>query len=239
MKVLDQEIDLLFVQESFAVSVTTACLLLILEWSCWDAQWSQRWKSDKGARRLYLKALASNFLHYAVIAPLGLGVCRAYIIWADNFYPSYIAVPGVLVLQGIMFSAVHEWFHVPSNYWIHKYHHTFNAQTFVRPICANAVTVLEFAIAYLLPVLLGILIFRPSPDAMYRIVTCISAANLVIHTPASLIPMHLLSLPDCMNSNKKHFHHHEVNVLKSTSGPIFDFGTILFDGEAGEEGEGK
>lgn len=48
----------------------------------------------------------------------------------------------------IRYACAHAWMHRSENYWIHKFHHSFSEQTFIRPISANTVTTTEFLIAY-------------------------------------------------------------------------------------------
>jgi len=126
---------------------------------------------------------------------------------SGDFYPRYVSLPGVLGTQAVGYACAHAWMHRTENYWIHKYHHSFSEQSFVRPISANSVTVTEFVVAYALPIVLGTILFRPDVWTM-RVSACIiSTSNLLIHTPPSILPMDWL--PTWAVTNLKHFHHHE------------------------------
>mmetsp|Transcript_27505 Transcript_27505/g.41627 ORF Transcript_27505/g.41627 Transcript_27505/m.41627 type:complete len:235 (+) Transcript_27505:55-759(+) len=224
MEISHLEIDWQFLKESYAVSLTTAVAMIFLEVVTWDEKWHHQWKQDK-IRKLYSQAILSNLFHFFVIGPAAYGFASAFISWMGHCNPSYVAIPGCLLLQGFGYTVIHSWMHIPSNYWIHKYHHTYNEHTFVRPITANAVTVVEFILAYLLTNVIAVLVFRPEVLDMYYIVMSVSMANLLIHTNPKIISMSFL--PNFLCSNEKHVHHHKDNVCANYSAPIFNFDRFL------------
>jgi hypothetical protein len=224
MKLFETEITVAFVKECYFLSLTTLVLMVLLEAASWDKEWQQKLKIQSN-RELYLKAATASVFHFVCISPVAYGLVLAYIKSTDEFSPSFMAIPGILLVQGLGYAVAHALMHVPSNYWIHKYHHVYNERTFVRPIVANAVTVTEFFLAYALPIVLGAALFRPSPNDMFRISSIISVANLLIHTPESVIPMNFY--PSFLVTNTKHFHHHEKNVRQHYSAPVFDFDGLL------------
>jgi len=219
MRIFDQEINAQFIHESYAVSLTTVVIMIMLEILTWDEQWSQKWKKAR-IRNLYFEAVMSNVLHYFVIGPLGYGMASAFISWAGNCNSSYISIPGSILLQGLGYTVAHAWMHIPSNYWMHKYHHRYNEHTFVRPIVANSVSMAEFAVAYVLTNMVAAMVFCPSVSDMYYIIMTISISNLLIHTSPDVIPMRFL--PSFLCSNEKHGHHHKKNIRSHYSAPVFD-----------------
>ena len=110
-----------------------------------------------------------------------------------------------------------------------QYHHTFNKKTFVRPVAANTVTITEFCIAYALPIVTGLVVFRPPINHVWWLTMAISASNLLIHTPPSILSMKWL--PGFIVTNDKHFRHHEENVRVHYSAPILDLDPILGIGQ--------
>mmetsp|Transcript_13823 Transcript_13823/g.20374 ORF Transcript_13823/g.20374 Transcript_13823/m.20374 type:complete len:240 (-) Transcript_13823:17-736(-) len=225
MKLFLDEVDFQFIQDSFAVSLTTVVVMVLLEAMTWDEKWRQQWKEEK-IRKLYFQAILSNAFHFFVIGPAAYGLASAFISWMGKCNPSYVSIPGSLLVQGFGYTLVHSWMHIPSNYWIHKYHHGYNEHSFVRPITANAVAVLEFILAYMLTNVVAVVVFRPGASDMYYIVMSVSMANLLIHTSPETIPMGFL--PTFLCSNIKHSYHHEDNVRAYYSAPIFDFDQFTF-----------
>ena len=118
-------------------------------------------------------------------------------------------------------------FFVIKNYrWTgHKFHHRFNDKTFVRPISANAVTWIEFVAAYAIPLMAGILIFRPAPLVADLVIISVSLANLFIHTPEKVLSMRWA--PAFLVTNRKHLYHHQIDSAKFLSAPILDLDRVL------------
>lgn len=215
-------IDLEFVSECYKIAFTTIAMLIFCEILCWDATWKNELSKNWD---LYKEAIISNLHHYFIVGPLAYGFAIMVVHRLGETNPTWIALPGVLATQGIGYACAHKWMHKPENYWIHKFHHSFNDKSFVRPISANSVTLAEFTIAYSAPIVTGICLFRPDVNATYWVVTLISATNLLIHTPNRCLPMGWV--PDVFVTNLKHFHHHEQNLQKHYSAPIFDLDNVL------------
>lgn len=160
-------------------------------------------------------------IHAGLVVPIAKGIVTAWVNSRGNPRPWYISFVGMLAIQSLGYAFAHWFMHRPKIYWwTHKYHHRFNDKSFVRPISANAVTLAEFVIAYVFPIVAGIMICRPSARVADAIITIISFTNLLIHTPESVLPTNWL--PDWFMTNKKHFYHHEKDVKKYYSAPIFD-----------------
>jgi hypothetical protein len=66
-------------------------------------------------------------------------------------------------------------------YKYHRFHHRFKAH--VPPVSANAVSSVEYLVAYILPFALGALIVRPHISEMRAVINITSLSNLLIHTP--------------------------------------------------------
>ena len=165
-------------------------------------------------------------VHTGLIVPLAKGLVTAWVNSRGNPRPWYISFVGMLAIQHVGYAFAHWFMHRPKIYWwTHKYHHRFNEKTFVRPISANAVTLAEFVIAYVFPIVAGIMICRPSARVADAIITIISFTNLLIHTPESVLPTKWV--PDWFVTNKKHFYHHEKDVKKYYSAPIFDIDRLV------------
>jgi len=156
---------------------------------------------------------------------------------SESNFPSYVAIPGVFITQGFGYALAHAWMHTPSNYWIHKYHHQYSEQSFVRPVSANTVTNTEFMIAYALPIVTGLVVFKPKINDVWWVTMTISTTNLLIHTPAEHLNMKWM--PSWMITNDKHFFHHEKNVRVHYSAPIIDWDWLLGIGQPIEHKDEK
>lgn len=215
-----------FIQSCFHLSIMTATCLVIVEAISWTKEWAAKFKKRDDIRELYMEAVQTNAFHYIVIGPVAYAIAVILAMEQGAPSPDYIAIPGVILVQGIGYALAHNFMHQPNNYWIHKYHHRYNEKTFVRPIAANSTTVTEFLLAYALPIVTGIILFRPRFAIVNYIVMAVSLTNLAIHTPETIFPMGWA--PSWLVTNVKHFHHHEKDLRKHYSAPIFDFDSLLF-----------
>ena len=172
-----------------------------------------------------MTAIWSNLFHYVVIGPLAYCGATYYVNVVGGCLPWYYALPGVLATQSVGYAFGHYLMHIPALKWIHKFHHKFNSTTFVRPIAANSVSVTEFSFAYALPLVVGLLVFRPDATVSFWVSMIVSFFNFVIHTPPEVLNMN--SLPNCFMTNTKHFYHHQVRETKHYAAPIFDVDRIL------------
>ena len=108
-------------------------------------------------------------------------------------------------------------------YWAHRFHHRFNV--FVVPVTANAVSVAEYAIAYMLPFIVGAHLLHPDRVSMWLAVGVVSLNNLLIHTPmladasAKLVPWLFVSTAD-------HLEHHK-RLTAHYAAPTFSVDRIL------------
>lgn len=96
--------------------------------------------------------------------------------------------------------------HTRRMYWAHRFHHRFNSV--VVPVTANAVSLAEYAIAYMLPFIAGSAILRPDRPSMFVAVGIISLNNLLIHTPG-LCDLSAKYVPWLGVSTADHLEHHK------------------------------
>jgi hypothetical protein len=216
-----------FIFSCFKVSLTTAVLLVVLEFLLWDKAWKEKIKKKENWE-LYKQGIETNLVHYFIIGPLAYGFALTWVhrLGENGTQYPYIVAPASFLIQAVGYALAHSWMHKPSNYWIHKFHHRYNEKTFVRPISANSVTLVEFCVAYVAPILTALIVCKPNTTQMYYLTMAISFTNLMIHTPLDYLPMEKY-LPDFFVTNAKHFHHHEKNVRKFYSAPIIDLDKIL------------
>lgn len=214
-----------FIYSCFTLSLFTVCALVFFEWLCWDKKWTERLTKTPILRKMYLQAVWTNIFHYFVIGPLSYAFAVIMCLELGDSNPDYISIPGVLLTQAVGYALAHSFMHIPSNYWMHKFHHSYNEKTFVRPIAANSTTVAEFFVAYAVPIVTGIIAFRPRVQVVFYIVASISFTNLCIHTPMDFLNMKWA--PGWLVTNDKHFNHHEKDLRMHYSAPIFDLDYVL------------
>jgi len=170
---------------------------------------------------LYKQALLSNFINLWLLGPLAYYVAVEYL--SSVPFPVIISAPGMIAAQGIIYNEGHKYLHNSELYWIHKFHHTFNNTSFVLPISANAVSIQEFVLLYILPILSGVCLFRPSENVLITTTMMISIANITIHSPI----LYNIKYPEFMVSPQKHLDHHNKSIKSHYSAPIIDTQYLL------------
>lgn len=220
-----------FILDCFSISIATVTVMVVLELMTWDKEHRKKME-DPRLWALYVQAIKHCAFHFGVIGPFFYGASLYTITIFPSAQPAYISIPGVFACQSFGYACAHAWMHRPGNYWIHKLHHQYNEKSFVRPISANTVTVTEFVVAYVMPIFVGLVTFRPTYEVVWWITMSISLFNLAIHTPSNHFSMKFA--PSWMITNDKHFYHHQKDVRRHYSAPIFDLDGILGIGQVGQ-----
>ena len=110
---------------------------------------------------------------------------------------------GMIIVHSGLYSLAHRAMHkVAALRPIHAHHHKFKEK--VMPSSANAVSPLEFAWAYMLPFMVGAVIFGPSPAALAASTIVISSANLAVHSDM----FKTSRWPNWLVSPREHLTHH-------------------------------
>jgi len=117
--------------------------------------------------------------------------------------------------------------HTKALYWAHRFHHRFNRR--ITPLAANAVTPVEFCLAYAIPFTgyARLLHFCGVPVDRWTIhaaVWVIGFANLLIHTPA--LEQVSERLPAWLVGTHDHFAHHRA-LAKNYAAPTLNVDTIV------------
>ena len=88
---------------------------------------------------------------------------------------------GLLLIQNIGYFFVHKEMHRNKRlYWMHRFHHNFDELTI--PSTGNAVSKIEFCLAYICPIVTGAIILKPTELTFLSSIGTISIFNLIIHT---------------------------------------------------------
>lgn len=166
-------------------------------------------------KKLYLQGVAINLInHFVGGIPLYIAfsiVCMRQYDEAYNYWHVACQVAATILLHSFCYYEVHKTFHsCPGYYKYHKFHHRFN--THVTPISANAVSVVEYIFAYILPFAAAGFTVRPYPDAFRISIYILSISSLLIHTPC-IEAWSERNMPEWLVSTHDHMEHHrKLNV---------------------------
>jgi len=193
--------------DSVVMTLATFALTAMLELLSLDAVHNICTK--KPGTRYYVQGVMMNIFNNGILGPI------AYDIVTSNGWISApfstkgraAMVGGILLGHAIGYYLAHRWMHTRRMYWAHRFHHKFNV--FVCPTTANAVSLAEYAIAYMLPFIVGAYLLRPDRLSMFIGVGIISLNNLLIHTPsigelsARVVPWWGVSTADHLEHHKR------------------------------------
>jgi sterol desaturase/sphingolipid hydroxylase (fatty acid hydroxylase superfamily) len=197
------------VAEGIELSSWTFCLTVLFEIYSLDTV--KRLLIQKGAGPwLYAAAILSNLRnHFCFGAPI-------YVVAVENFCrPTHgklgigdqiVCVATILFVHSICFYSVHRLFHsCPQLYRHHRFHHRFNVH--VPPMAANAVSPVEYVIAYILPFVIAMPFVEPDTMSIRLSVSILSLTNILIHTP-KLAELSVKVVPEWLVTTEDHLEHH-------------------------------
>jgi sterol desaturase/sphingolipid hydroxylase (fatty acid hydroxylase superfamily) len=166
-------------------------------------------------KALYKQAIVANLLNHYVYGPpiYAFSVIACITEYEDphNYWRIAQQTALMLFIHAVCYYHVHKTFHSsPDYYKYHKFHHRFN--TYVTPISANAVGVVEYIFAYIFPCSVAGLIVRPDATTTKAAIAIISLFNLLIHTPF-IEDWSQRYVPEWLVSTHDHYEHHrKLNV---------------------------
>ena len=169
----------------FQVALCTLTLTGFLELFCASNTVASLLKTTPG---LYRACVRANLVNNLAIGPPTYALATEFFVYKSDPGYSYsllrsaLATVGLVVTHALGYHYAHSQMHRPQMYWAHKFHHAFAKH--VTPSSANAVSVVEYAYAYMLPFVVGCAVCAPDERALLTAVAVISVNNLLIHTPA-------------------------------------------------------
>ena len=173
-------------------------------------------------KSLYLKALLANLVNHVFIG-IPIYVFAASVLCTTvplTTFQQFLAVMNVWLVHSVIYYSIHRAFHEYPRLYIrfHSFHHRFN--THVPPVSANAVTPVEYLVAYVAPFAVTLLVKRTDAWSLRFGTTIISVCNLLVHTP-KLEALSEKWLPDWLVSTNDHLNHHRKLNTKYAS-PTFN-----------------
>jgi len=166
----------------FQVATLTLTLTFLLELSCSIPEVFQLRSNPKG-KRLYRACITANLVNNLLIGPPTYALATNFFVSHREYSAarSIASALGLIVTHALGYHYAHRQMHEPSMYWAHKFHHAFAKH--VTPSSANAVSVVEYVYAYMLPFVAGCAVCAPDERALLAAVAVVSVNNLLIHTP--------------------------------------------------------
>lgn len=194
--------------QGLELSFWTFVLTIVLELWCVDTV--QKLLDQKGGgKSLYISAVLANVRnHFAFGWPIYVAAANLFCREAEEITSSnrVTGVITILFVQSICFYGAHRAFHSnPAWYRHHRFHHRFN--THVPPMAANAVSPVEYIVAYILPLILATPFVQTDTVSLRIAAGIVSVTNLMIHTP-KLSSISEKLMPEWLVSTEDHLEHH-------------------------------
>ena len=190
--------------DGVVMTTFTVILTILLELCSLDAV--SRIVSAKQGAQLYAKGVAMNVVNNCLLGPLAYElVSTCFMAPPLSGWGRVGMVTAILVGHAIGYYLAHRWMHTKQMYWAHRFHHRFNMH--VAPVTANAVSLAEYAVAYMAPFILGSALLQPDRLSLFVAVGIISLNNLLIHTPR-LADLSARLVPWLFVSTEMHLEHH-------------------------------
>jgi sterol desaturase/sphingolipid hydroxylase (fatty acid hydroxylase superfamily) len=211
------------------VAITTILLTILLELASLSAVRGILKQPD--GPTLYVQAIALNVRNHFVfgipVYTIAGALCHDQV--AENPIIFSMRAAGLLGVHTILYYSMHKAFHTyPQLYVHHRFHHRFH--THVTPVVANAVTMIEYLLAYVIPFAVGVVVVNPHETELRWVVALVSLCNLLIHTPS----LEALSehLPPVLVTTHAHMEHHK-RLSMNYAAPTLNVDWILLQLQQG------
>lgn len=155
-----------------------------------------------------------------IISPFIYGAVDQWYL-VHQFAFSWLDFAGLIIMQNLGYFFIHREMHRNKKlFWIHQFHHQYDR--LLIPSLGNAVSIFEFGIAYVVPIVLGAALLRPTEITYMSSIGLISVLNLIIHTQEL---GNVWWIPGLV-SPKSHIAHHELRD-KHYAAPLLDVDGLL------------
>ena len=128
----------------------------------------------------YIQAVEAVQRNMMVISPLAYGVIDQTIIDHSSIAFQYRNILSILGIHSVGYYIIHAAMHKFKRlYTMHSFHHQYDK--ILLPSIGNAVSTMEFVIAYLLPFIIAASLFRPNEISFIIPIGIIGLLNIAIH----------------------------------------------------------
>ena len=220
--------------EGIQLAFLTFILTVALE--LWSLDTVKKVLEQKGGTSLYSSAVSANLRNHFIFGWLIFATSATFLCRRDEELNTTDRIGCVLIIlfvHSLLFYAFHRAFHTyPTLYRHHRFHHKFNVN--VPPMAANAVSPVEYIVAYILPFTASMPIAQPDTFCLRLSVAIVSVTNLLIHTP-KLCEISSKMLPAWAVSTHDHLEHHRKLNTKYAA-PTFniDFFVSFIEGSCSQ-----
>jgi sterol desaturase/sphingolipid hydroxylase (fatty acid hydroxylase superfamily) len=227
--------------DGYSLALGTFVLTILLELGCL-AEVRAIWTKQRNGKSLYLTAIVYNVVNHFLLGVPIYGIALKFLTRPmlqsqhdhhyssldDSFHGSTMAAIMVLVPQfftilfvhSLLYYYFHKFFHEHARLYriVHQFHHRFKEH--VTPMVANAVTPMEYIVAYVIPIAAGAMVARPDPLSLKAAVTWLTVTNLFVHMPR-LQALSVRYVPQWCVTTADHLEHHQ-RVLCKYASPTFN-----------------
>ena len=169
---------------------------------------------------LYVSGIQSTMINLLLIAPINYIILFNYLLFDFTYSFNFYNLLKLLLTHNILYFLLHMLVHnVRSIRFIHDFHHKFTTNL---PSIGNAVSILEFQFLYVIPFLIGTIVFKPNIMSINLSILIISVMNSIIHSNELKYSYWIPFLV----SPQQHGEHHQT-YHKTYSAPLFNL-DLLF-----------
>lgn len=214
---------MMLVVEGFGYSSFLVLLVFIFEFGLSSPGIEQLKKRD-GGKALYAAGVRATCFNHLVFGPIFYDIVTRYFCTEQSLTlcQQIIAVTKFLLVENALYFCAHFLMHTPQLYWMHRFHHKFNAV--VLPSSASAVSAPEFVFAYMSPFTIAAWLSSANKHTAMAAVVIVAVFNLIIHTPA--LEEKFEDYPWLFVSPGDHLAHHR-QLTCHYSAPIFHFDRMI------------
>ena len=141
---------------------------------------------------LYAEAWTTILLNLLVVGPFMYERVRGFAsVTPKSMFKKIFETFSLVSIHSLIYGGIHRCMHkIRSMRPIHKFHHRFNGNKQNRcelyeppvPSVANAVSVSEFILAYMMPFAVGLFLTKANESSFIASISIISALNLCVHS---------------------------------------------------------
>mmetsp|Transcript_22867 Transcript_22867/g.49469 ORF Transcript_22867/g.49469 Transcript_22867/m.49469 type:complete len:231 (+) Transcript_22867:27-719(+) len=209
--------------EGFLFSSIGVFLMLIFEFGISSSD-VQRFRKRNGGKELHAAGIRATTINHLLLGPITYDLTIRYCCTKQNLnlWQQACSVMIFLLVENFLYYCAHYLMHTRHLYFMHRFHHKFNA--IVLPSSASAVSTLEFIIAYMSPFLVAAWGASCDKHSAMAAVIIVMIFNLIIHTP--VLEESFARYPWLFVSPGDHLAHHR-QLTCHYSAPIFHFDRII------------
>ena len=189
------------------------------------------WKQP-GGKELYREAWVASIVN-PFVCGLPVYILAAVVFCVEDrdgieetWLRSLGSILCILFFHSWQYYSIHKAFHEHPRLYqrFHRFHHKFH--TYTPPSAANAVTMGEYVLAYIIPFLLPLVVVETSVRSLQMATAILSVCNLLVHTPPieDCVPFRA---PSWWVSTSNHQDHHRKYIKSHYSSPTFNIETLL------------